>query len=217
MSPKSPIHALSEIKGQRFHFLPAENQILNEAALGALLEAGIDKSEIDKGILGLGLDTTHINSLEVASLVVYNWTFYARDSSGTGAIQSRPIRWNWKTKDVSNSTNVPIFADTMWRGGGPCYRTNDTGAFNPSFNRIVPPQFDGQWSGYSNEMMHFTLSRHQTGTNVLFLDWSVRAVGLKELWTLKWHRKYPINGPRTRAGGAQPSDWPDWMSSFKDY
>jgi prepilin-type N-terminal cleavage/methylation domain-containing protein/prepilin-type processing-associated H-X9-DG protein len=157
------------------------------------------------------------NSQEEASLGGNNWTFYARDSSGTGTIQSRPIRWNWKTKDVSNSTNVPIFADTMWRGGGPCYRTNDTGAFNPSFNRIVPPQFDGQWSGYSNEMMHFTLSRHQTGTNVLFLDWSVRAVGLKELWTLKWHRKYPINGPRTRAGGAQPSDWPDWMSSFKDY
>ncbi|MBL7185029.1 MAG: prepilin-type N-terminal cleavage/methylation domain-containing protein [Phycisphaerae bacterium] len=157
------------------------------------------------------------NSQEVASYGGNNWTYYARDPSGTGAIQGRPIRWNWKTKDTSNSTNIPIFADAMWRGGGPCYRTSDSGALNPSFTRIRPPDFDGQWLGYGYEMMHFTLKRHQTGTNVLFLDWSVRAVGLKELWTLKWHRQYPINGPLTKAGGVQPSSWPDWMSSFKDY
>ncbi len=155
-----------------------------------------------------------LNSQEEASYGGNNWTFYAK---GTGKIQGRPIPWNWKTKDVSNSTNVPIFADTMWRGGGPCYRTSDTGALNPSFSRIVPPQYDGQWINYGNEMMHFTLSRHQTGTNALFLDWSVRAVGLKELWTLKWHRKYPINGPLTKAGGVQTTDWPEWMTSFKEY
>ncbi len=154
------------------------------------------------------------NAQEEASYGGSNWIY---DAEGTGAIQGRPIPWNWKTKDVSNATNVPVFADTMWRGGGPCYRTSDSGAFNPSFNRIVPPQFDGQWIGYSNEMMHFAMKRHQTGTNVLFLDWSVRPVGLKELWTLKWHRKYPINGPLTKAGGAQPSSWPEWMRNFKDY
>jgi len=42
-------------------------------------------------------------------------------------------------------------------------------------------------------------------------------VGLKELWTLKWHRKYETAGPWTRGGGVQPSDWPDWMSELKDY
>ncbi|MHC4702599.1 MAG: hypothetical protein ACYTFQ_18710 [Planctomycetota bacterium] len=155
-----------------------------------------------------------LDSREEAAYGGNNWTYYAE---GSGNIQGRPIRWNWKTKDVSNSTNVPIFADTMWRGGGPCYRTSESGALNSNFNRIVPPQFDGQWSGYGNEMMHFTLTRHQTGTNVLFLDWSVRAVGLKELWTLKWHRKYPVNGPWTKGGGCQPSNWPEWMRHFKDY
>ena len=66
-------------------------------------------------------------------------------------------------------------------------------------------------------MMHFALKRHQTGTNVLFMDWTVRSVGLKELWTLKWHRKYPTNGPLTKAGGVQPGDWPEWMRNFKEY
>ncbi len=173
-------------------------------------------------ILSYG-DSTHtyimgsggiFNSREEASYGGNNWLYYAE---GTGAIQGRPIPWNWKTKDVAHAFDVPVFADTMWRGGGPCYRTNATGVLAPNFNRIVPPQFDGQWIGYGNEMMHFAINRHQTGTNVLFMDWTVRSVGLKELWKLKWHRKFPINGPWTAAGGVQPSDWPEWMRNFKDY
>jgi hypothetical protein len=67
-------------------------------------------------------------------------------------------------------------------------------------------------------MNHFCIDRHGAGTvNHLFLDWSVRRVGVKELWTLKWHRQFNINGPWTRAGGALPGDWPQWMRPFKDY
>ena len=36
---------------------------------------------------------------------------------------------------------------------------------------------------------------------MLFCDWSVRTVGLKELWTLKWHKTFNVNGPYTKAGG----------------
>jgi hypothetical protein len=52
---------------------------------------------------------------------------------------------------------------------------------------------------------------------MLFMDWSVRKVGLKELWTLKWHRSYDTAGPWTKAGGVKPEDWPQWMRIFKDY
>jgi len=154
------------------------------------------------------------NTQEEASYGGNNWLYYAE---GTGAIQGRPIPWNWKTKDVKQPGRIPVFADTMWRGGGPCYRTSESAAPSASFNRIVPPQYDGQWIAYANEMMHFALSRHQTGINMLFMDWTVRSVGLKELWTFKWHRKYPVSGPWTKAGGVQPSDWPDWMRPYKDY
>ena len=44
--------------------------ILNELALGVLLEADVATKDLDKGILGLELDTHHINSLEVAKSVV---------------------------------------------------------------------------------------------------------------------------------------------------
>jgi hypothetical protein len=48
------------------------------------------------------------------------------------------------------------------------------------------------------------------------MDWSVRKVGLKELWTLKWHRKFDVNGPWTK-DHVSPPVWPDWMKKFKDY
>jgi prepilin-type processing-associated H-X9-DG protein len=61
------------------------------------------------------------------------------------------------------------------------------------------------------------INRHHGGVNYLFLDWSVRKVGLKELWTLKWYKDFDTRGPWTKAGGVQPEDWPPWMRRFKDY
>ena len=61
------------------------------------------------------------------------------------------------------------------------------------------------------------INRHQGCINGLFLDWSVRPIGLKELWTLKWHLQWNTAGPWTRAGDVQPEDWPEWMRGFRDY
>jgi len=63
----------------------------------------------------------------------------------------------------------------------------------------------------------FCINRHDGHINCLFLDWSVRKVGLKELWTLKWSREFDTTNPWTRAGGVLPEDWPGWMRNFKDY
>jgi len=80
-------------------------------------------------------------------------------------------------------------------------------------NIFEPPRFPGQGLG----MAPFCINRHNGHVNGLFLDWSVRKVGLKELWTLKWHMQFDTAGPWTKAGGALPEDWPEWMRKFKDY
>jgi hypothetical protein len=49
------------------------------------------------------------------------------------------------------------------------------------------------------------------------MDWSVRKIGLKEVWTLKWHKAYDTMGPWTKAGGVTADDWPEWMRRFKEY
>lgn len=61
------------------------------------------------------------------------------------------------------------------------------------------------------------INRHNGHVNGLFLDWSVRKVGLKELWTLKWHQQFDTAGPWTKAGGVRPEDLPPWMRKIKDY
>jgi hypothetical protein len=40
-------------------------------------------------------------------------------------------------------------------------------------------------------MPHFCIDRHGAGTiNGAFFDSSVRKIGLKELWKLRWHRDW---------------------------
>lgn len=71
------------------------------------------------------------------------------------------------------------------------------------------------WVGSS--MARCCINRHGGGVNCLFLDGSARKVGLKELWTLKWHKSFNTAGPWTQAGGVTTADWPEWMHDFKDY
>lgn len=129
-------------------------------------------------------------------------------------IQNRPTKYNWRRVGVAGSAEIPVFADAMWRGGGPM----EKGV------KGDPPAFTDQWAGAGHEMKHFCIDRHDGHINMLFLDWSARKVGLKELWTLKWRRNWgknddgsPDPSPWTAAGGVLPEDWPDWMRDFREY
>jgi len=148
---------------------------------------------------------------EEASYGANCWIFNSR--TGQTEIQARPVKWNWKTADAKGGNEIPIFGDAMWRGGGPFYQNGSS-----TSNRIAPPAFNGQWSGAGHEMKHFLFERHKNGkVNHMFLDWSAREVGLKELYTLKWHRTFNKTGAWTLAGGVQPSTWPEWLRNYKEY
>ena len=107
----------------------------------------------------------------------------------------------WRTPGAKNTANAPVYLDCAGPGAGPF-------AYN------APPQYD---DAIGSGMSYFCINRHDGGINSLFMDWSVRKIGLKELWTLKWHRRFYTAGPWTKAGGVQPEDWPHWMQRFKDY
>jgi prepilin-type N-terminal cleavage/methylation domain-containing protein len=79
-----------------------------------------------------------------------------------------------------------------------------------------PPPHDGLRAGVGGIGTSCT-KRHDEFVNGLFLDWSARKIGLKELWTLKWHPAWNTAGPWTRAGGVKTEQWPKWMRQFKDY
>ena len=119
---------------------------------------------------------------------------------GTSSWTAHP-EWNWRGIDVRGSGHIPLFLDCYWDGGYPV-------------DSESPPAFEGV---VSNCMDRFCINRHNGFTNGLFLDFSVRKIGLKDLWKLRWHREFNINGPWTKAGLVESGDWPEWMRSFKDY
>ncbi len=89
-----------------------------------------------------------------------------------------------------------------------CYRFG-TAPKNDDKPAEVPVGLDPYKSG-EGFMADVCINRHPAGTiNVLFMNWSVRKVGLKELWHLKWHRKFDTNYP--------PPPWPQWMAQLSEF
>jgi len=121
-------------------------------------------------------------------------------------ICDRPGDNYWKTvRRIKHPDRVPLFFDCAYVDAFP----NHTQA---------PPAVKGLSTDTSSEFNIICIDRHSGSINMVFADFSTaRKVGLKELWTLKWHRNFDIGGPWTKAGGVQASDWPDWMNSYKDY
>ena len=141
--------------------------------------------------------------LYVSSYGINSWTNCMTQSRG-----NRPEKWFWgTTRGVQQPERVPVFADATWHDAWP--RASDAPA-------PYPHDFGGGNVGTTSEMNMFSIDRHNGEANFLSMDFSARKVGLKELWTLKWHRQYDTTGPWTTAGGVQPTDWPEWMRSFRD-
>jgi len=112
---------------------------------------------------------------------------------------------NWRKSTVSGASDIPILLDSWWVDGWP-EETN-----NPPLERD-----DIVWLPYQG-MNRFCVDRHNGHINTVFLDYSIRKVGLKELWTLNWHKNYDRHGIYTNAGGATPGYWPLWMRGMKSY
>ena len=135
---------------------------------------------------------------------INSWTNYMHAARG-----DRLEEWFWKSAlNVKGANKIPVFGDSTWHDAWarhtdqPVEHMDAVGIGN---------------QGTSGEMNHFCIDRHNGFINLLFMDWTVRNIGLKENWTLKWHRAYDTAGAWTKAGGAMPSDWPRWLQRYKDY
>ncbi|MHC4641529.1 MAG: type II secretion system protein [Planctomycetota bacterium] len=129
-------------------------------------------------------------------------------STHTGP-QTPPLNYFWETTDSGNPATVPVWFDSTFFVSWVGRRTSPVIIIDP------PPSEESFGQGHKG--VTCVINRHDGGINSLFMDWSVRKVGLKELWTLKWHREFNTAGPWTIAGGVKPTDWPEWMRKFKDY
>jgi prepilin-type N-terminal cleavage/methylation domain-containing protein/prepilin-type processing-associated H-X9-DG protein len=131
------------------------------------------------------------------------------EASGYEAYQgSRSADQTWTSAFQKGTSNIPVILDCALWAGFP----NPTDAPQVSEDKAATEPVLG-----SNGMTSFNINRHSGSINSLFMDWSVRKVGLKELWKLKWSKTFNTNGPWTQGGSVNAGKWPAWMSSFRDY
>lgn len=131
----------------------------------------------------------------------WTWASYAPNAwmmdptKGTwGAPRTDPKVFWGKFEKVTAPYQVPFFLDARWVDVWP----DDTD---------VPR--NEEWSGTSGGgyMRAVALTRHGLKTVVVFMDGSVSRTDIKDLWRLKWHRKYNLTNTYTQAN----APWPAWM------
>jgi len=123
-------------------------------------------------------------------------------------IGDKPLEWGemddawsinrlcWRTPNVKGAYRVPLLADCFWPAGFPLHSDE-------------PPPYEDHIS-WTN-LRRWCIDRHGNGTiHGVFIDGTVRVIGLKELWELEWTRYWnEENDP--------PPAWPEWMRNFKNY
>lgn len=165
-----------------------------KSTLGTLGDYGVFKAWYRHVDLPGGSEHHYVSSYGINS-----WTNNMTHDRG-----NRIEEWFWKNvRGVEGRNNIPVFADATWHDAWPFH--TDPPAYAFGIGNM----------GVTGEINHFCIDRHNGAINMLFMDFSARKIGLKELWTLKWHRMYDVAGPWTKAGGVIMWDWPQWMRNFK--
>jgi prepilin-type N-terminal cleavage/methylation domain-containing protein len=118
---------------------------------------------------------------------------------GVIIIQTHETKNNWRTAEVKGAGFIGIHGDQQWIDAWP--------------DGKPPPLFEGQPWGvdHENSMLRICINRHNRYVNWVFMDYSVRKLGLKQLWRVKWHRRYDLQ---------VEVDWTigtGWLRSYKDY
>ncbi len=148
-----------------------------------------------------GIDSAYImgqgsnSSNEVCSYGMNNWAY-----DPPYDLQGRAARWHWRNLNVPEPTEIPLFLDSMWRGGGPWY--GPLRAYVPSRRK---GDYDSPSNFYDYEMQHFAFPRHGNRTEALFMDASVRPTPVRDLWKLLWHREWDRGAWGTKV------QFPSWM------
>jgi prepilin-type N-terminal cleavage/methylation domain-containing protein len=130
--------------------------------------------------------------------------------SGTPGLGDQANYWQTITVRGYSAGSIPLFMDSMWRGGIPAYTGGDA---------ITMQNFESEHNnfteyGVAGGIRQFAMPRHgaaaSAGTNVLFFDFSTSHVNIKELWLLKWHRTFNTAGYEAVTGARFPS----WMDKY---
>jgi prepilin-type N-terminal cleavage/methylation domain-containing protein/prepilin-type processing-associated H-X9-DG protein len=134
----------------------------------------------------------------------YGLNSWASNPPPTAGDGGHPLDYYWRTPNVrAAKNNIPLLLGAYWAGGFP-------------YHEDEPPEVGNLLSW--DEIHRYCIPRHKDSINALFVDLSVRKVGLKQLWELKWHRHFRTDlGPRDDVTCGSEGGWPCWMDDFRRY
>ena len=151
----------------------------------------------------------------VNNIITYEWGCYGMSLWAVNPPEGRTF-WHghrldpqltWRrTIYVKGGNRIPLLLDCAWYGAAP-------------YHKDKPPPNEDDFPSHQS-ISWLCMDRHTGGINSLFMDWSARKVGLKELWELKWHRRWYEYDKETGSFGPAdytPPEWPEWMRRYKDY
>ena len=116
--------------------------------------------------------------------------------ASTGADGSNPLYWR-KITAAGPSHILPVFSDCDYDGSEP--QATDAPPNQPGFQSIT------------DDRSNYSIPRHEGArpVNLSFLDSSVSATGLKQLWRLKWNTKFDTTYQD------RFNHWPAWMAKYQ--
>jgi prepilin-type N-terminal cleavage/methylation domain-containing protein len=164
---------------RRIWFCPAATKLYIEG--GRWPYAAWSSDERDEG-----------GKIIAGSYTVNLWTAVTRDMG----VSRDPDKF-WQTPYAKGCASAPLLMDGNWGNTEP--EPDDE-----------PPPFDGfGMQPNANEMKRVCINRHNYQVQASFLDLSAKSTKLKQLWKLKWHKKWPTNAFPN--GG-----WTPWMMHLSD-
>lgn len=122
------------------------------------------------------------------------------------------IARHWSQHNIKYPADIPLLFDCVSRDIWPI-DTDDPPEFEGDLSTTEAPH---PWVPRNHTMRYVAINRHGAGQiNIIFVDGSMRKLPLKQLWTLKWHRRFNTHGRWTPSGIKSP-DWPQWMRRFAE-
>jgi prepilin-type N-terminal cleavage/methylation domain-containing protein len=126
----------------------------------------------------------------------YSVNLWCGKDQGSGKLENGEQEF-WGTPYVLGADRVPLFGDAQQSNADPI-----------STDEPLPYESD-EWTKNAHEMQRFCIKRHAPyHIHMLYLDFSIKRITIKELWRQKWHRTYDVF--------CDLPDWPDWMSDIPD-
>lgn len=124
--------------------------------------------------------------------VSYGINGWLRDS-----FRDNPMYWRNRAR-IIKASEVPLFMDCKIYVSAPLSKKSES-----------PPPYEGyQYVKPDQQMARVCMNRHEGAINMLFVDGSLRSVGLKELWDLRWHTQWDKS--------ERDPIWPEWMERLSN-